>query len=59
MASHRDGANGVLDAVPVHHKLVITTALQPDASMDTGRMTRRERHQQELNITGVHQFVIL
>ena len=59
MASHRDGANGILDAVSVQHKLIITRALQPNASMDIGRMTRREWHQQELNITGVNQFVIL
>ena len=59
MASHCDGANGILDAVSMQHKLIIMSALQPNASMDIGRMTRREWHQQELNITGVHQFVIL
>ena len=59
MASHRDGANGILDAVPVHHKLLIILPFQCNAPVNTGRMTRGEWHQQELDITGVYQFVIL
>lgn len=59
MTSHRDGVNRILDAIPVYHKLIVTFPFYHNASVNIGRMTRGEWHQQKVDITRVHQFVIL